>query len=112
MTTEANVSEEIVAKAGKYYRNTRYLMAIMFIGMGFWFAYDGFIHWPRLKAEAEAKLARGEKTEKPKTNMDILIQRMLGVSLPPLGVALLAWTLYNSRGAYRLSGSTLHVPGH
>ena len=32
--------------------------------------------------------------------------------MPSLGLALLIWTLYRSRGEYRLSGHTLYVPGH
>ena len=34
------------------------------------------------------------------------------VLLPVAGVAFLCWALYNSRGAYRLTGETLRVPGH
>jgi hypothetical protein len=103
---------EIVAKAGRYYRNTRYLMVLLFVGMGLWFAYDGFHKWPLERATELAKKERGEKFEKPRTETDILLQKALGVSLPPLGVALLIWTLYSSRGSYRLSGETLSVPGH
>ena len=29
-----------------------------------------------------------------------------------VALALLAWTLYRSRGQYRLSGDTVHIPGH
>ena len=43
---------------------------------------------------------------------DIRLQKVLAYALPPLGIALLAWALYNSRGAYRLSAGTLSVPGH
>src|SRR4051812_28161606 len=37
---------DIVARAGTYYRNTRYLMCVMFIGMGIWFGVDGFSRYP------------------------------------------------------------------
>ena len=33
---------DVIARAGRYYRNTRYLMFLMFVGMGAWFAVDGF----------------------------------------------------------------------
>lgn len=128
----ASVSEtDIVAPAGSYYRRTRYIMAVLLIGGGLWFAYDGWIGWPghntRLDAAEAARdeAARaGDKTRESELNVqiskmnrryttkDLVIQRALGVLLPPAGIALLIWTLYNSRGVYRLSGETLHVPGH
>src|SRR5687767_10599877 len=124
-------STEIVAPPATYYRWTRYVMAIMLIGGGLWFAYDGWIGWPghneRLYAvqrERDAAEKAGDSTKVTQLNVkiskmnrhysgkDLLAQRALGAVLPPAGVALLIWTLYNSRGAYRLSGDTLHVPGH
>src|SRR5262245_41397215 len=38
----------IIAHAGRYYRNMRYLMFVLFIGMGAWFGYDGWVGWPRM----------------------------------------------------------------
>ncbi|HEV2295639.1 MAG TPA: hypothetical protein VGR35_17460 [Tepidisphaeraceae bacterium] len=124
-------SGDIVARAGRYYRNTRYIMCALLVGAGLWFAYDGWIGWPehnrklaevkRRIDEAEragdqnaAAVARTElgKMSKEKSNSDILLQKVLALSLPPVGIGLLVWALYNSRGAYRLSGRTLHVPGH
>ena len=122
---------EIVARAGQYYRNTRYIMCALLVGAGLWFAYDGWIGWPehnRKVAEVKRRIdeadragdtngaaaARAElgKMSKEKSSSDILLQKILAVSLPPVGIGLLAWALYASRGAYRLSGRTLHVPGH
>lgn len=127
----SNTSHEIVAPPAKYYRWTRYVMSIMLIGGGLWFAYDGWIGWPghnerldRAEADREAAVKAGDKAKETELNVkiskmnrryggkDLLLQRGLGVALPPAGIALLIWTLYNSRGAYRLSGETLHVPGH
>src|ERR1043165_4061239 len=34
---------EIIAKPATYYRMTRLVMALAFIGMGAWFGYDGWI---------------------------------------------------------------------
>jgi len=122
---------DIVARAGQYYRNTRYIMCAILVGAGLWFAYDGWVGWPahnRKVADVKVRIqeadssgdrdaaaaARTElgKLSKEKSNSDIMLQKILAVSLPPLGIALLTWALYNSRGAYRLSGRTLHVPGH
>ena len=122
---------DVVARAGRYYRNTRYVMCALLIGAGLWFAYDGWIGWPehnRKLAEVKRRIddaeragdkdaAAAARTElggmsKEKSSSDILLQKVLAFSLPPVGIALLAWALYNSRGEYRLAGSTLSVPGH
>lgn len=100
---------DIVARAATYFRNTRYVMVAMFLGMGLWFAYDGWVKYPRVNAELQAK-EPGAKV--PHNDTSILIQRMLGFALPPAGVALLLYALRQSRGEIRLSGNTLHLPGH
>ena len=120
----------VVARAGSYYRNTRYLMAAMCVLGGLWFAYDGWVGWPestRLHEEAKVKLKEAqdandsEKIQLYSDQMtenkfhdehDILLQKRLAFALPPIGVAILAWSLYRSRGAYRLEGKSLSVPGH
>lgn len=120
----------VTARAGTYYRNTRYLMAAMCIAGGLWFGYDGWKGWPegnRRHEEATANLAIAQKegdSEKIKlyseeqekyklhTDLSIRMQKVLACSLPPVGILLLAWAFYRSRGAYRLSGTTLSVPGH
>lgn len=133
MTTEQPAATEdgdIVARAGRYYRNTRYIMAVLLIGMGGWFAYDGWVAWPegnrkiaelrtQLTAAQDAKddAKAGQLSEELKdytyhNDAAILLQKILAFTLPPLGLGLLAWALHNSRGEYRLSGQTLSVPGH
>jgi hypothetical protein len=107
-----NVTAEpgvLVARAGSYYRRTRYLMALLLVGMGAWFAYDGWVKYP---AENRAFLDSHPLSEAPHQPLDLLLQRGLGFALPPLGILLLAWALYNSRGQYKLEGNTLEVPGH
>jgi hypothetical protein len=121
--------QPIVARGGTYYRNTRYIMAALTVVMGFWFGYDGFVRWPaenktiaELQAElpnldatdpAQAAMRRTQlKDHSPHSDTDVLLQRVLAFSLPPLGILLLIWALYNSRGEYRLADDTLHVPGH
>src|SRR2546430_12215282 len=106
-------SGDVVARAASYYRRTRYLVVAMMVGAGLWFCRDGFYAWPKQNEEVTAAQRRdGKQIVPPHPNYDIPLQRALGVSLPPLGIAALAWFLYNSRGEYRLSGSTLHAPGH
>lgn len=123
---------EIVARAGRYYRNTRYLMFVLLVGMGVWFGYDGWVGWPRENAivddlrtqqrQAESQGAAGVeklkqintelKNHKEHTHSDLRLQRVLAIALPPLGLAMLIWALRQSRGAYRMSGTKLSVPGH
>lgn len=120
----------IVARAGRYYRNTRYLIAAICIGYGLWSIYDGFVRYPRDNAAAIQKEverveeASGQKltpaqradiaskTTLPHPGYDVPFNQWAGIILPPLGFALLAWALYNSRGEYRLADDVLHVPGH
>jgi len=132
MTTAASHSTtttgDIIARPSNDYRIRRYLMVLMFIAMGFWFAYDGFVRYPRENKEFETvqekmqvidqqdpkflELSKEQKSLKHHTDTDLLLQRALGFFLPPAGFAVLAWALFNSRGVYRLSGNTLHIPGH
>ena len=104
----ASPKTEIVARAGRYYRNTRYLFVLGMVLMGAYFAYDGWVGYPRERAKHQ----QDPKTGVPHTDMDILLQKVLGCTLPPLGLIFLGWTLHNSRGAYRLGGDVLSVPGH
>lgn len=129
--TTAPLDQPIVARAGRYYRNVRYLMAVAAVALGGWFAYDGYVHWPWMNAEydrVDAQITQLQNTRpddpqlpplikereglKKHSDTDILVQRVLAFSLPPAGLALLVWMLYNSRGQYRFDGRTLEVPGH
>lgn len=116
MTSEAIQSEnstdttgDVVARAARYYRMTRYLMFVILLGYGAWSLYDGFVSWP--KQEAEFVQSQG-KSGVHRSDMDILFNRVLGIALPPLGVLMLVSILYKSRGEIRLSGNTLTAPGH
>lgn len=127
---------EIIARAGSYYRRTRYIMAILLIAGGAWFGYDGFVGYPRENQQLRdinAQLAEAQKNQDSQrirelsdqqknfkrhsgelahSDMDILIQKVLCFTLPPIGLLMLFWTFFNSRGAYRLADQTLSVPGH
>ena len=105
---------EIVARAGSYYRNARYLIVAMCFGAGLWFAYDGWVAWPAQRAQYEALPAEKQASaHAPHGDLDILLQKVLASVLVPLAPAFLIFTLYRSRGTYRLTpDDTLHVPGH
>jgi hypothetical protein len=100
--------EPIVARAGRYYRNTRYVVSLGLVLVGAWFAYDGWVRYPQERAMHQ----QNPKTGVPHTDTDIRLQKTLGSLLPPAGLLFLGWTLYRSRGAYRLQRDVLSVPGH
>lgn len=136
MTTESTTTTpaesfggggDIVARAGRYYRITRYVMFLMILGFGLAFLYDGFIRYPRQNAELAAleeqrrvattdadkqRLAVEIKKYEFRNNTSLMIQKLLGFTLPPLAIAMIAWSLHRSRGEYRLSGTKLSAPGH
>lgn len=105
--TEPSDTGPIVARAGGYYRKARYLIVLAAIVGGAFFLYDGYVRYPRQNREA---IARNSKP--PHAESDLALQKKIGYALPPLGIAMLIWTLYRSRGQYRLDDETLHVPGH
>ncbi|HLL90055.1 MAG TPA: hypothetical protein VK324_12205 [Tepidisphaeraceae bacterium] len=122
----------VVATHGRYYRNVRYLLSAGLVAMGLWFAYDGWKAWPAKTAridqieqtELPAADARGDTDAKGRlqaelkelgsrhSDTSIRTQKQLAVACPIGGVALLCWTLHNSRGRIRFDGHTLEVPGH
>jgi hypothetical protein len=104
---------EVIAKAGGEYRIKRYILVVLMFLVGLWFAYDGFVNWPRERELYDAAPESNRPLmKKPHTEMDILIQRDLAYLLVPLAPLLLVFFLYNSRGELRLSGDMLFVPGH
>lgn len=135
MTTEADDStaadtQEIIAEPDAGYRWKHLIMAVIMIAAGGWFAYDGWVHWPRenqlvdrvtvefeaaQRGKDEAKiesLARELKSHEKHNDASILLQKFLAIALPLAGIAYGAWTLRVTRGSYRLAGETLYVPGH
>ena len=97
----------IIARAGGYYRKARYLIVLAAIIGGAFFLYDGFVRYPRQNEEARAR-----NSDIPHKPFSLGMQRIIGIALPPLGIAMLIWTLYRSRGEYRFENETVHVPGH
>jgi hypothetical protein len=114
-TAGSATGEPIVACAGTYYRVTRYIFSAVMLAMGAWFAYDGYVTYPRHNEQHRLHVLDPQQNPKDApthSEADIRLQKILGVALPAVGVGLLAWTLYNSRGEYRLAGDVLGVPGH
>lgn len=138
---EQSGDEVIEARAGRYYRNARYLIVLLLVGWGVWSIKDGFRAYPQENLqfmqrefenlapenrpdgvspehlahfEYDAILLLGERMgyHLPHPALDIPLNRIFGTVLPPIGVLFLAWVLYNSRGVYRMHGQTLSVPGH
>jgi hypothetical protein len=104
---------EIVAYAGRYYRNARYIMAVICFALAGWFAYDGWVKYPTQNRVYDEMMLRGEKPDYTKhQDKDIDIQKTLASTLPLLGIGIIAWLLYNSRGSFRLAGDVLYAPGH
>ena len=113
VTMTAAAPGEIVAKAAPYYRNTRYILVLGLFLYGLWSIRDGFFKYPAEQAQAQqAEKEHKPVAVKPHTDLDIRLNKVLGVTLPPLSIFALIWFIYRSRGTYRLSANVLHVPGH
>jgi hypothetical protein len=89
----------IVARASRYYRMTRYVVAVVLFGYGIFSIYDGYYNWPVLH--------KGQHNE-----YSIFLNQLMGVVLPIFSVLLVMWALRRSRGEYRLEGGVLRAPGH
>jgi hypothetical protein len=128
--SDSPISDEIVARPDMRYRGKHLIFSFVIIVAGFWFAYDGWIGWPRhnrevyavesgiRKAETEhdQKKADELKTQlanmhKPYNDADLLIQKLLAVALPLAGIAYAIWSVRVTRGRLRLAGHTFEVPG-
>lgn len=124
----AGQPQPIVARAGSYYRSRRYIMVAALVLFGAWFAYDGWVKYPRnnvridevtrelnetrddsRKAVLDEELRKlGAKT----SDFNIFLQKVLAFAVPVLGLGYLAFFLYRSRGEIVLNGDVLSVPGH
>lgn len=104
---------DIVAGPGRYYRNARYLIVAGMLACAAWFAYDGWVAWPaELSAFSKMTAEQQAGAHRPHSEWDIELQHRLAIGLAALAPVMLAWFLYRSRGVFRLSGDTLHAPGH
>jgi hypothetical protein len=113
-TASQPTTGDIVAKHSRSYRLKWVIMGIALLAASGWFAYDGYVGYPKenKKAHDEA-IAQGKAPpEKVHQDFDIVLQKRLAFGLIPAGLFVMGWGLYHSRGEYRLAGNTLHVPGH
>jgi hypothetical protein len=111
--TPPSESRDLVAKAGRYYRNARYIVVAGAVLVGLWFAWDGWVKWPAENARLAALSPEQRAGQhKPHPDFDIQLQRIIAAGLVILAFPMLGWFLYRSRGEYRLAGTTLYVPGH
>jgi hypothetical protein len=126
----AGRDEPVVARASTEYRVKRLIIVAMLVGMGGWFGYDGLVKWPAENQKIEQTRkdieAARKANDEPKvrsmeadlgklqlhTETDLRWQRVLAMILPPAGFFVLGWSLYYSRGSYRLRDNILGVPGH
>ena len=119
----------IVARAGRYYRNARFLMVLGLLIMAGFFMYDGYVRYPaqnkmidQIAAEID-KLPTGsptwvdldqkrQKLGAKKSDTDLGLQKVLGFALPVAAVAYLLFFLNKSRGEVRFENDILTAPGH
>ena len=121
---------EIIAEPDAGYRWKHLIVSIAMIAAGLWFAYDGWLKWPaenarivKVQTDKEAAAQSGDSAKvealakelgdlNHHSEMDLLFQKALAFALPAFGIFWGVWTLKDTRGVYRMSGNTLHVPGH
>jgi hypothetical protein len=101
-------SGEIVARAGTYYRVTRYIMVLVLFVYGLMSIYDGFYRYPKENKEDTDKGL--ENVRHP--SLDVPFNKTFGVVLPPLSIVLLIHVLRKSRGEIRFDGKMIYAPGH
>jgi hypothetical protein len=129
-TAAGPAADEIIAEPDAGYRWKHLIVAVAMIGFGLWFAYDGWKKWPaenarirQVQQEKDAASNAGDSARvealakelqelNHHTEMDLAIQKILAIALPAFGLFWGAWTIKDTRGVYRMSGNTLHVPGH
>ena len=70
---------DIVAKPDTWFRGKRLIFAVALVVLGCWFAYDGWIGWPR-----ENEKAKGVEgvLKLPHSDLDLLFQKVLASILP------------------------------
>jgi hypothetical protein len=110
-TNPAPSSGPLVARADFQYRWRVYVFFIVAFGFGVLSARDGFIKWPAENRKHADEIAQGIKPEADHNEAAILINQVLGVLLPVVSLPVFIWLMYRSRGAYRLEGNTLYLPG-
>lgn len=105
-------SGDIIARVDFQYRWRSWAFAILMLGIGLWCLHDGFMVWPRENAAWERMGDRVDRPARPPHDPPgVLFNQFAGIVCTAISIPLLIWREYRSRGEYRLSGRTLHVPG-
>lgn len=108
----AEPSGDIVARVDFQYRWRSWAFAILMLAIGLWCLHDGFVVWPRENAAWEQMGNRVDRPPRPPHDPPgVLFNQFAGILCTAISVPFLIWREYRSRGEYRLSGRTLHVPG-
>lgn len=108
----AEPSGDIVARVDFQYRWRSWAFSIVLLVMGLYCLHDGFVVYPRDNAAWERMGNRVDRPVRPPHDPPgVLFNQVAGVLCTALSVPFLIWREYRSRGEYRLSGQTLHVPG-
>src|SRR5215203_4922039 len=96
---DPDVAGEIVAKPSRSYRVKWCLMGLAILAWGVWSIWDGYKKWP----EDNRRIHEAERNKQPPpagvelhTDLDIRLNKIFGITLPPVGLALALWSLYNS----------------
>lgn len=106
---------DIVARGDSWFRMKWVGMGLLFLAGAGWFLYDGFVGWPK---ENEAIIAKAKAEDRPipekslHSDTDVALQKVIGFCIVPLSLLIVLRGFRGTRGEYRLSGDTLHVPGH
>jgi hypothetical protein len=106
---------DIVARGDSRFRLKWVGMGLLFLAGAGWFLRDGYIRWPRENDAIRAKaIAEGKPVPEKSlhSDTDLALQKVIGFGLVPVCLLIVFRGLYGTRGEYRLSGNTLHVPGH
>ena len=127
-------TQPIVATTDRKFFIKRLIIALAVIGGGLYFLYDGYVGYPNHNKRIEeitaqvqqAQAARDQDRQatleaerkgmsnggQRRSDRDILIQRIIGYVMVPIGLFLLTKFVRESKGELRLEHDTLHAPGH
>ena len=114
-TVSTEPAGDIVARGDSRFRLKWVGMGLLFLAGAGWFLRDGYIRWPHENEEIRAKaIAEGKPVPEKSlhSDTDLALQKVIGFGLMPVALLIVLRGLYGTRGEYRLSGNTLHVPGH
>ena len=122
-------SGDLVARGDNWYRGKMLILSLaLILYCGGFFLYDGFVGYPKQNRQIDDLNRQVDATTNPqelarlndqraklgdkKNDAAIMLQKVIGFAALPVGFFVLINSLRKSRGEIRLTGQTLHVPGH